>query len=268
MEMAIQQLEVTKKDLLALSKEERHFFLLLTNFSNELSILTKLIVYSGVTMERVHKDGLEPQALHMQIMFLQRLLAGKLHEGWEMLRKRFYGTQLSQKYRDDEELTGCLRRINRYFERKNLITYIRQNFAFHISDDQDALLKQFDSTGEEIILSSFLTGQLANTFHQGTEELQLLGMLSALPVSEEIQSPQQKMNVMHDDMLNITEGFRAFITIYLNVCFLRNFGVDINGKLKRVKASTLNLNVPNIKTISVPYFAFGDPREHEAGASN
>ena len=70
-----------------------------------------------------------------QSFIIARLLAGRLWEGWELIRKAYFSTRLSlaieSKLPDDT--LEALGKLKKYFGKKNIIDILRNEFAFHYS---------------------------------------------------------------------------------------------------------------------------------------
>jgi hypothetical protein len=89
----IHRVHLTKKKLAA---AERSLLLLLGHASNEINVLSKLILMA-------RKDEPDIKLIdHVeagQVFIIMRVLIGKLHEAWRLFQKRFQGTRpLAEKY--------------------------------------------------------------------------------------------------------------------------------------------------------------------------
>ena len=159
MELELQRFDIKKSDYGALSPEELHFFLLITGITNEISFLTKLSVYSLLSLPS--EADLEGNSLSMLILFLHKLLAAKLFEAHELLKVRYFGAKISVHYKDDDDLTAILRDINSYFSKENAIEKLRHNFSSHHYDDDKLLVAAFNDLSDDYDLSHYTTGQIS-----------------------------------------------------------------------------------------------------------
>lgn len=68
-----------------------------------------------------------------QSFIIARLLAGKLWEGWELMRKAYFSTKLSLMIESKlpEDTKDALGNLKKYFGKKNVIDSVRNEFAFH-----------------------------------------------------------------------------------------------------------------------------------------
>jgi len=79
-----------------LRQEERAVIVVMLQMMNEISILRKHLIFAGNGSE--NPKGAQRTAQRVVSLFLLRELAGKLYEGWEVLRKGYYGRRLSYSY--------------------------------------------------------------------------------------------------------------------------------------------------------------------------
>src|SRR5215208_5596014 len=112
--MKVQRVSLSASALDSMSEAERVFFVFLGHISNEIGILNKLLLWS-VTVSEVKAP--EQQAWITRSMFLARVLAGKLNEANEVLKKRFSRATLGGSYEPDlpPAAGAALTEIRRYF---------------------------------------------------------------------------------------------------------------------------------------------------------
>src|SRR5215472_12774207 len=134
--MELHSVILTKSNLSALPQAERSLLLLLGHASNEINVLSKLILM-------VRKDA-APSPIAEKVeagraCVLLRVLVGQLHEAWELFRKWVLtDRQLQDKFVPllDSEGTAALNNLKRHFAGSPL-TQIPKKVAFHYSDDDD-----------------------------------------------------------------------------------------------------------------------------------
>src|SRR5205809_1084209 len=114
----------------AAPEEERTLFLLLGHFSNQVSLLGKWTAWckADEAVSDIERKGQVAQA-----MMVLSLLAAKLNEGWELLQKQYFGSQISRHYARliDAEGLDALKQLGRYFSADNAIRTCRHEYAFH-----------------------------------------------------------------------------------------------------------------------------------------
>jgi hypothetical protein len=82
----IHRVFLTKTKLAAMPEAERSLLLLLGHASNEINVLSKLILMTRKDQPAIQLiDHVEAG----QIFILLRVLIGKLHEAWRLFQKRF-----------------------------------------------------------------------------------------------------------------------------------------------------------------------------------
>jgi hypothetical protein len=123
--MEVFRAELDRAKLAAMPENERVLLLLLAHASNELNVLTKLIL-----MMRKDEPS-SPIIDHVeagQTFILMRLLIGKLHEAWELFRTRVHSdrsiaTTLIPRLRP--EATAALQELNQHFGKGSPLSAIR-----------------------------------------------------------------------------------------------------------------------------------------------
>lgn len=235
--------EKLSKEILKLAPPaERSFFLVMAHLVNEINAINKLVFWSHIypTQNNAEENG----KVSLTFMLL-RLLAGKLNEGNELLRKKFYGSKISKDYvsalsTDDQE---ALSQIKRYFNGTNPVTYIRNNYAFHYSPEKlDSVLPTVPDE-LEIYLSD---GGGANTLYYFAEVLANRAILNSIN-EEDIISAYKKLV---EELPMVTKWFLDFVDALL-VVFISKYGEDIwEDFAEEIKFTTL----PSITEIKLPWF--------------
>jgi hypothetical protein len=175
--MELHTVILTKRKLAALPEAERSLLVLLGHASNEINVLSKLILM-------VRKDAPPSQTAEKveagQACVLLRVLVGQLHEAWELFRKRVQANRpLHDKYVPllDAHGAAALQNLNRHFGGESPLTKIRNNVAFHYADDNNLTEKSFRSVTDTEPLELYLTTQVGNSFYYASE---LIVMSTAL----------------------------------------------------------------------------------------
>lgn len=123
---------------------ERTLFLALGHAANEINAITKMLYWAANGPNDTAAEG---HGRFTMELLLIRLLAGKLYESWELLRKKFFGTEISRSYEAalDSQAATSLNFLKVYFGKGNACRQIRNFFAFHYSpDDVTKVLPVFD----------------------------------------------------------------------------------------------------------------------------
>lgn len=134
--MNVLKVQIGRDELLSLPEADYSFFLALGHVTNEVNALTRLAYWAAGAPSR-NNEANEHGSLAHEIMLIT-LLAGKLNEARELLRKSFF-SGLSRKYVPDldQEAARALKSFEQYFQSPtNYARLIRDNFAFHYGADR------------------------------------------------------------------------------------------------------------------------------------
>jgi hypothetical protein len=163
--------------------------------------------------------------LSLQLFFLHKTLAAKLHEGHELLNVRFFGAKVSLEYRDNKELSDLARKINSYFSKNNLIDKLRNDFASHHFDQKKAFIEIFNAIDNEYLLAHYTSGQMANTIFFGSQEVELGAMLNTVGPITSIEERNKALQEFRDEVLDMAQLFGDFVTVYMNACIEKNLQI-------------------------------------------
>src|SRR5713226_7460515 len=85
----VMRISLPKDRLTAMPKEERALFFVLGYAANQITVLSKLVIFST---NKTPSNPVEQQLSNAQSQILARVAIGVLAEAWELIRKRFLGT--------------------------------------------------------------------------------------------------------------------------------------------------------------------------------
>ena len=201
--MTIYKVTVSKKQLSLFPEKERVLFIQIGHLANELTTLTKLLIYvdTDSNVDTIKK------ANTMQASVIARICIGKIFEGWHLIEDNLFASSLSKKYEAKLTRPGseALQNLKTYFGKKNLISKIRNRFSFHnpsFSDIKDLL----DSIPEEAELHLYLGTQYANSNYYLSEEIISRAMLNYV----ESNSLQQAMDRMYKELSEVSKWLVEF----------------------------------------------------------
>jgi len=195
--MIIHKITVSKKQLSLFPEKERVLFIQIGHLANELTTLTKLLIYA-------HADSnvdVIKKAYTMQASVIARICIGKIFEGWRLLEGSLFASSLSKKYEPKLSRAGseALKNLKGYFGKKNLISEIRNRFSFHNPSFRD-IKNLFDSILEEAELHLYLGTQHANSNYYLSEEIISRAMLNCV----DSNSLPQAMDRMHKELSEVS----------------------------------------------------------------
>ncbi len=133
----VYKIRVSKDRLQAMPADERSLFIVLGYAANQLNLFSKLTLFSlNNTTEK------EPESFlsGAQSQMLLRMAIGILHESWtKIITKRLLQTPLGKDYigRLDQGGGAVLDALKKLFGGSNILTSIRNNYAFHHPYDAD-----------------------------------------------------------------------------------------------------------------------------------
>lgn len=177
--------------LIEMDSDERAFLLLIGHVQNEINSLNKVFTWC-LNNSKSGKSSAEGLADGMQAMIYARLLAGKLCETWEVLRKYYFATKLSQRVDSKLPLESekALTSLKLYFGKSNLIHQVRNSFAFHYSAEQ--FESNWEGAADEGDLSIILGRTIGNN----------------LSIAGELVANRALLN--HGDSKSLPDGFTKF----------------------------------------------------------
>jgi hypothetical protein len=180
--MEIYRAVLDRAKLAAMPENERTLLLLLGHASNEINVLSKLILM-------MRKD--DPPSLvfdHVeagQTFILIRLLIGKLHEAWELFRTRVQSDPAISKTYLPQLTPGAnaaLQALKRHFGQGSVLTAVRNKVAFHYSDKEGLTEASFQALPPGEPLQFYLSKTVGNTFYHASELVVQLSAISLMPV--------------------------------------------------------------------------------------
>jgi hypothetical protein len=115
-----------------------------------------------------------------QILIFMRALIGKLHEAWELFKKRVQAdAQLRAKYLDklSPEALARVERLNKHFGGGSPLTAIRSKLAFHYTDNEDRVEQAFQHMSDAETWEFYLSDTVSNSFYWASEVVATVAMI-------------------------------------------------------------------------------------------
>lgn len=246
--MEIYRHQLSRQALLATPDPDLNFLFAACHLANELNILHKLThwTFSGALEAPTSvREGQMAQA-----MFLFRLLAGKLNEGHEMLRKAYWGTKISKIYDSHlrDEAKSSLEGIKRYFDQSDcLVRRVRNDFAFHYSPQDFASTLRNLPEGED--LTYYPSDTFNNVLYYFAEVTAVTSMLGVVD--------KENLNRFLNDLTSLAKYFLGFIQGWLEVFFCRFPQVFRDSEPASVPEMG---RLQSFESITIPFFTFPPER--------
>jgi hypothetical protein len=232
--------ELTKKQLASMPEEERRALLLLGHAINEINVLQKLIMMHRrepaphKVVERVEAG---------QALIVGRVLIGKLHEAWELFKRRVQAEgSLRSKYLDNTipERRSLVKKLNKHFGSKSPLTAIRNQLSFHIADETNLVEANFQHLSESEPWVFYLAETVGNSFYWASELVTTAGMvrLARPDTRGEADAFGRLFDLATEVSADIIELFQQIVADIIEAMDAEVVGVDIGSP---TKLSTLHL---------------------------
>jgi hypothetical protein len=178
--MEIYHVKLSRAKLAAMPETERVLLFLLAHASNEITVLTKLILM-------MRKDDSPSPIVDSvetgQTFILMRLFIGKLHEAWELFKSRVQSDRaIATTYipRLPPDAAAALQALNRHFGQGNALTAIRNKIAFHYLDKENLTEANFQQLARSEPLPFYLGKTEGNSFYHAAELIAQLGAINLM----------------------------------------------------------------------------------------
>ena len=245
--MEIQTYTISKQALMDSPGKERDFFLLAGHFANEIIFLIKLLLIT----QALPSEKIPAKAELTQALFVHKILAGKLYEGWQMIRKYYYGTAISKDYNEflEKEAQEAVKQLNRYFNKPNFISKVRNSYSFHYGPDKiEPTLKEMED-GDEFDM--YIAEQHVNTLYYVCESVINKAMLHELEPND-LQSGFDKL---FQDIVKVHQLLLTFIPSFMKIFAGRHFVRTESNPVLEI----IEIDMPSIKDLRLPFFVTGPP---------
>jgi hypothetical protein len=203
--MKIHTIDVTKEQLDQIPHLERAFCVHIGHLRHELMVLKKLLELSA---KETPDDSILRDVHLSQQFIIARLLAGKVWEGWELIRKAYFGTKLSliiEKELPDDTRTA-LDTLKKYFRTKNLIGCVRNEFAFHY--DPSRVQSQLGVVEPTDNLKIYIA-ETGDPFFQLSDVILLGALLDAVQNDDSVAAAEKFLKetmVMSSQLVDLCDG--------------------------------------------------------------
>lgn len=204
----IYKIRVSKDRLRAMPAGERSLFILLGYAANQLNLFSKLTLFS---LNNTAKKEPESFLSGAQSQMLLRMVIGILHEGWtKIIAKRLLGTPLAKDYipRLDQGGRDALDALKKlFFGSSNILTSIRNNYAFHHPYDAD-VEAAFERTASDPNWDSewnwFFSNSNFNSFYFVSDIIVVNGIMQGIGEADMFAAQERLMGEVRTAMNEMT----------------------------------------------------------------
>ena len=251
--MEVRLLRIDPEFLAEMAVEERKFFLVAGALLNEINTLNKVHVASAQNDE---PDAICSLANGLQSMFFARLLAGKLFEFGEFLRKSYWSAahfQARIRKQLHPDATAALARLQKNLARNRSLANVRNWFSFHYSTDKAEENWKEASAHAQFYL--VLGGTVENNFYSLGELVLNWGVLKEFHEVDTITAVQSFFRLI-DGMLRDATLFLEGVLI---VILCSRVGKDL-GELTTVERIFPKTRLSEAR---LPYFYATETGDHD-----
>jgi hypothetical protein len=244
--MKLTKINISKAELLSMPKNELDLFIQLMNFNNDVNILQKLMVISGNSREKASQNEIVGRSLSSQGLFFMRIQAGKLYEGWIMLKKHFFNNKtFSMEYNNkgSSQSKKSLSKLKKSFGKDNLFKNIRNNYAFHYSkESSNNMVKQIINAPDLEIFEIYFSEEYGNCYYSIAHDLLNTSILEDIGSDEQANA----MDEYFQKIISTTKYFLDFTQDCIRV---------ISEKYLQWNYEEVQIpEPPSLEDITLPFF--------------
>lgn len=209
----------TIEQLRSIPDAERSLIVVLSHALNEINTLNKFL---SLSIQFDKEPAWLSNVQAAQAFMLARPLVGKLHEAWVVFHKGYHCTKISVIYNDllDPSEIDSLNFLKAYFNRKNLINEVRNNFAFHYSLSHAGTSIPEDSTPDDLAI--YLHESNGNSLYYFAEYLMNKALMEALVPD----APTEALGALLNEMSAVIANLNKLVQGLMFAIFGKHIGTE------------------------------------------
>lgn len=226
--MNIYRGKLSKEVLLSIPENERKLFICIAHLQNEIRFSLYGVIW---THDFSSNNDAVVQGQIAYNFFHLRVLAGKIHEGWQLLTRHYFSNkELSIEFNENgsEEALSILSELGKYFGKKNAISEIRNNLSFHYSPDE--LSSQLHEIPEEMDMYIAKEND-ANTLYYFAEALANRSVISKLGYPDDVNP----FDAINNELIGVSKKINKFNMLYMKHVIKRYSPEIWDGMAEEVK---------------------------------
>lgn len=253
--MEVHRVNLTKERLAKMPAVERTALLLLGHASNEINVLSKLIL---MARKQPHAIRLVDHVEAAQTFVLMRLLIGKLHEAWEFFKARVQSDEnIRSKYLSalSNEAREALKELNKHFGQGSVLSQIRNKISFHYKDDAGLTEANFQRLPASESWEFYLCRSIGNSFYFASELVAQGGVIDLVKsrvdensVAEELSLDARAFAALCDTVVLVSGRITILFGELIAFLVTTSVGEDLEVNVVDVP------NCPKISAFTLPYF--------------
>jgi hypothetical protein len=215
--------------------------------ANQISMFQKLLTFAT---NRTPRDLVEQKITGVNTQMMARFMVGVLHEGWRLVKDRFISRPIGNEYLPLLDRTGreALSNLRRHFGRSNLLSTLRDDFAYHLptTDDVETAFEAVASDPQrDSDWNWYLSAMNFNTLYFPCDLVILQGMMHA---SREADLISAQKKIMHEVRI-VSDLMMEFIPAFCASVWRKHFGSEMQGDVCLKKT-----NAPSLLKVWIPFF--------------
>lgn len=254
MKLEIYPVRFSKEALDAAPENERLFHFLAGQAANDLNILSKLLLSNANEV----KGPSEPeQAASATIgLYLIRQMTSRIYETWKTFETHFPAIFRAYEGQWPQECQEAWASIKGYFSAKSLIGQVRIKVGYHA--DADAVRNGYALLRPEDELVDYMNRAAGNSLYASSNGILTLATLQL----SGIEDRETAVDKVMADTTTAQTWFNVIITQYFAL-FMERYILQEGDEMK-FHAGKIELDVPNISDVVVPFFVGYDERAQES----
>jgi hypothetical protein len=247
----IYEIPFSKAQLDTAPEDERIFYLMAGQLANDLNFLTKLLMFA---INPVDGPPVRARVNTSLAMFQVRLLAGRLHEGWKMMKGKPF-RDIHRKYETEltAETRNNLAALRTYFGRNtNLIERIRNKIGFH--SDVKLFTEGYKAFPPDESFVDYLAAARGHCLYSSSEIINVFAMTKLVPNVDWRRALDQIAGETTSIAYQVTDVILDFMKIFMTRYIERALGDLEEGKV-------VVENAPYADEVIIPFFC-NPPRNY------
>jgi len=235
-----------KDKLRAMPKDERSLLLLLGHAANQITFLSKMIVFST---NRTPEHQPEQQISGAQSQMLARYAIAVIDETWKFMSRDFLGTPLGKEFVPKLNPTGTAAfDVLRKSFASNLLSKIRNEHVFHFPK-ADVMDKAFQAAADNPAWDGdwnwWFSPYTMNTFYFMSDVVFLHGLLQTVGETDLLVGYQKVMT----EVQAVSQQMTTFIYALTEALLAKHFAPELVAQIH----SKID-NAPSIMDVWIPFF--------------
>jgi hypothetical protein len=241
----VMQVSLPKDRLRSMPKEERALLFLLGYAANQITLFSKLVIFS--TNKTPHYL-VEQRLADAQSQILVRAAIGVLAETWELIRKRFLTTHIGKELESKLNPVGreALDELKKYFGRSNLLSTFRNKVAFHhpcIADMDAGFEAAAGDTTWDNEWNWYFSHAMYNSFYLMSEVVTLHAILNAMGETD-LMKAHERLGV---ELKKVSEPMIYFIFSVNEALLVKHLGATVEVVAEITDA-------PGVLDVGIPFY--------------